>query len=337
VAHLLLVRPGFEDALIQEAGSGKIVANGAVLFDGELPSRPFLFERQRIPNAQQFSEAQLKPIELDTFEAIYSQLFPDDVYWSLHAYSADPEAGPRLSKRVQGIDRALQRHCRDTQPACLKRFRRTAKAGRAVLQLCLTENGLWTGVAEAEALSDLVVGGQRRMKMDPDAPSRSYLKMEEALSRFGEAPQEGQTVVDLGAAPGGWSWSFLKRGCSVTAIDHGPLKLVDESRCTHLMEDGLTFPPRDVDWMVSDMLIPPGKALGVVRNWLRHGGAKRLIFNVKIPQENLMGAVTPLFDFLHDQDAYSVNARQLFHDRREVTVWLRRNDLLVDDTTPSAS
>ena len=52
---------------------------------------------------------------------------------------------------------------------------------------------------------DAFFNGPRRMADDSRAPSRSYLKIEEAYGLIGRQPGPGETVADLGAAPGGWS------------------------------------------------------------------------------------------------------------------------------------
>jgi 23S rRNA (cytidine2498-2'-O)-methyltransferase len=85
--------------------------------------------------------------------------------------------------------------------------------------------------------------GQRRMKDDPLAPSRSFLKIEEAFSVFGQSPSAGDSVVDLGAAPGGWSYSAAKRGATVFAIDNGPLKkgASDNHAIKHMKQDAFFF------------------------------------------------------------------------------------------------
>jgi len=51
------------------------------------------------------------------------------------------------------------------------------------------------------------------------APSRAYHKIREACRLTGVEPTRGQTVLDLGAAPGGASLFFLERGLSVVAVD----------------------------------------------------------------------------------------------------------------------
>ena len=64
----------------------------------------------------------------------------------------------------------------------------------------------------AFASTEAFFNGQRRMADDPLAPSRSYLKAEEAYLILGQEPAAGETVADLGAAPGGWSYSAARRG-----------------------------------------------------------------------------------------------------------------------------
>ena len=75
--------------------------------------------------------------------------------------------------------------------------------------------GLWVYFVDfgrAYVAREAFVHGQRRMADDDLAPSRSYLKVEEAYVVLGREPAEGETVCDLGAAPGGWSYSAAKRG-----------------------------------------------------------------------------------------------------------------------------
>ena len=63
--------------------------------------------------------------------------------------------------------------------------------------------------------------GIPRLKFPTDAPSRSTLKLEEAILTF--VPQaeekkrftEEMTGVDLGACPGGWTYQLVKRGLFV--------------------------------------------------------------------------------------------------------------------------
>ena len=52
-------------------------------------------------------------------------------------------------------------------------------------------------------------GGDAPVAIDRAPPSRAYQKLEEAFAWMGTAPRPGETCVDLGASPGGWTatWS----------------------------------------------------------------------------------------------------------------------------------
>ena len=73
----------------------------------------------------------------------------------------------------------------------------------------------------------------------------------------------GMSAVDLGAAPGGWTWQLVRRSIRVTAIDNGPMDraLMDSGVVTHLREDGFRYrPKKPVDWLVCEKVCIPGKA-----------------------------------------------------------------------------
>ena len=169
--------------------------------------------------------------------------------------------------------------------------------------------------------------GQRRMRDDPQAPSRSYLKVEEAFAILGRSPAPGETVVDLGAAPGGWSYSAARRGAQVMAIDNGPLKggALNHPGITHLREDAFGFRPdqRPVDWLFCDMIEDPYRVLDeIVIPWIDTGCCRRFIVNLKVGK----GDPVELLRKLRGDGPLSLARRcrrlllrQLFHDREEIT------------------
>ena len=55
-------------------------------------------------------------------------------------------------------------------------------------------------------------------------PSRAYLKLWEACTRIGAWPRPGERCIDLGAAPGGWTWALARLGARVMAVDKAPLE-----------------------------------------------------------------------------------------------------------------
>lgn len=175
---------------------------------------------------------------------------------------------------------------------------------------------------------DAFVHGPRRMADDPLAPSRSYLKVEEAYVVLGREPQPGEAVCDLGAAPGGWSYSAAKRGARVVAIDNGPLKggALDHPQIEHRREDAFKFAPAagaHFDWLFCDMVEEPHHVLRhIVEPWLTRRWCRRFVVNLKFGRVDPVGLLRELraanSPFAHP--AVNVRIRHLYHDREEFTV-----------------
>jgi len=182
--------------------------------------------------------------------------------------------------------------------------------------------------------------GIPRLKMPHDAPSRSTLKLAEAFETFLTDDERlrllrpGLRAVDLGAAPGGWTWQLAYRGLRVTAVDNGPMKgsVTDDPLVTHLRDDGLTWrPKRPVDWLVCDIVLQPIRIAELVARWIADGAARRAIFNLKLPMKKRYEEVKRCETRMREiVDGASVKAdlrvRQLYHDREEVTGYLARID-----------
>ena len=181
------------------------------------------------------------------------------------------------------------------------------------------------------------VHGQRRMADDDLAPSRSYLKVEEAYIILGREPQPGETVCDLGAAPGGWSYSAAKHGARVVAVDNGLLKggALDHPQIEHRCEDAFRFVPsfakategkppagQTFDWLFCDLVEEPHHVLrDLVEPWLTRRWCRRFVVNFKF------GRVDPIALFRElrapgsplTMHAPAARIRHLYHDREEFT------------------
>lgn len=118
-------------------------------------------------------------------------------------------------------------------------------------------------------------------------PSRAYLKLCEALLLYGTLPQRGERCLDLGAAPGGWTYVLDSLGCSITAIDRAPLdaRLMHKPNIRYLKQDAFSFKPdteeQAWDWLFSDVICYPDKLLALVQAWLASGKVRHLIVTIK--------------------------------------------------------
>ncbi len=171
------------------------------------------------------------------------------------------------------------------------------------------------------------VHGPRRMADDALAPSRSYLKVEEAYAILGREPQGGETVCDLGAAPGGWSYSAAKRGAHVVAVDNGPLKggALDHPSIEHLREDAFRFTPGNepFDWLFCDLVEEPHHVLrDLLMPWITRGWCRRFVVNLKFGRVDAIGLLRELRAPGTAVTSHVPNLliRHLYHDREEFTL-----------------
>lgn len=234
-----------------------------------------------------------------------------DAAWPLVVEAGGEEGASRRANTVEELFVELGRKR-------MSRVFKLAAPGRPAAGAHRGVFAFFTALGTLRVSREAVFLGPRRMSDDPRAPSRSYLKSEEAFAALGAGPREGETVVDLGAAPGGWSFSAAKRGAKVLAVDNGPLKggALGHPLIEHRMEDAFKLAPFAADWLLCDMIEDPARVLELVGRW-RGAGARRLVVNFKF------GRLDPL-PLLRRVRATIPGARcsHLYHDREEFTALL---------------
>jgi 23S rRNA (cytidine2498-2'-O)-methyltransferase len=199
------------------------------------------------------------------------------------------------------------------------------------------KNSVLIGTSDPHNSADAIMGIVRQ-SMPAEAPSRSTMKLAEAIEVFMDRSEQtrilksGMQAVDLGAAPGGWTWQLVKRGIRVTAVDNGAMKgaLINHPLVQHLKQDGFKYAPRKaVDWLVCDMVEKPSKVATLIGEWFAAGWCKHAIFNLKLPMKQRVAALDSALGGIRKRlDEEGINgrmmAKQLYHDREEVTVFLTK-------------
>lgn len=231
--------------------------------------------------------------------------------WPLVVEGGGEEGAARRANTVQELFLELAR----------KRMSRVMKLAAPGRPAAGAHRGLFaffTGLDRLSVSREALFGGQRRMADDPQAPSRSYLKAEEAYAVLGGGPSPGDFVTDLGAAPGGWSYSAAKRGATVLAVDNGPLKggALSHPLITHRAQDAFKLAPQRTDWLLCDMLEDPSRVLELVERWLAAGACRRLVVNLKFGRLDPL----PLIRRAKNLPCRGLKVRHLYHDREELTI-----------------
>jgi 23S rRNA (cytidine2498-2'-O)-methyltransferase len=160
------------------------------------------------------------------------------------------------------------------------------------------------------------VGGAPRFVEDHiGPPSRAYLKFYEICTRIGAWPQPGDTCIDLGASPGGWTWAIAKLGADVTAIDRAPLadRVAGMPGVTQRQGSAFSIAPEPVDWLFSDIIAYPAPLLEMVRTWIDAGTTGRIVCTIKF-QGNTDHAAAEAFAAIPGG-----RVMHLFHNKHELT------------------
>lgn len=128
--------------------------------------------------------------------------------------------------------------------------------------------------------------GEARFVEDRIAPSRAYLKLWELFTLIGERPRAGETCLDLGASPGGWSWVLGHLGARVTAVDKAALapSVTRQSNVTVLQQSAFALEPQSVgpvDWLFSDVICYPSRLYALIDKWMKAGTVRRFVCTVK--------------------------------------------------------
>lgn len=162
--------------------------------------------------------------------------------------------------------------------------------------------GSWTLLAPDLLLaaracaSPFALGEPRFVEDRVGPPNRAYLKLWEILARLGRWPGPGERCVDLGASPGGWTWSLAGLGASVLAIDKAPLDAAVAAMPGVRWRQGSAFAldPADVgpvDWVFSDVIAYPARLLRVVEWWIDSGMTRHLVCTIKLQGDTDFDAI----------------------------------------------
>ncbi len=263
-----------------------------------------------------------------------SQDPPQPSAWALDVWTAPLELPAPSVKAAADALRAIQRNwagyaCGHHRRSALVAARLPPVRARPLVfpePAPTAHLGAWTLLAperllaSASKTSPFPNGEARFVEDRAGPPSRAYLKLWEACTRLGAWPQPGETCLDLGASPGGWSWALARLGAKVTAIDRAPLDPAVAALPGVRWQEGSAFAvePTPADWLFSDVIAYPAPLLALVQRWVASGLVRRIVCSVKLQGETDHAAT----------DAFAAipggRLMHLLHNKHELTfAWSR--------------
>ena len=243
-----------------------------------LSQNPLLFSRQMLTHAFSLEGSSIKTVAQAVVAALIERLAEPPPAWCLHIY--DPAAvdtgeeysRPRLIH--QEVITILKQRRRSLAKALCPTWSSQTHLAQVVLAAPTLTFMSITPPEHQQALRANMspyVAGYVDIPDDKAPPSRAFKKLREAIEVFHLSPKRGETCVDLGACPGGWTHVMVERGLRATAIDRSPLddRLMRNKNVTFLKGDAFTWLPKEpVSWLICDVITTPDRTLGILDTWL---------------------------------------------------------------------
>lgn len=334
---LLTTREGSEQDLVDELRllgvvdpPPRVLAPALVLAP-KVPKREkrpvdLTFARQGFPIVQSVRAHDLDALCSRIARSLRGQLDKARSY-GLHVWVPDSTLGNPLSSLADELETKLAATLAEALPdakrvddAALRRL-----GSMPLAQVCLIDpERAVAGVTYSNAALSLAPGGRTRVRVTGSFPSRAARKIEEALAWLGVEPGPGEVCVDLGAAPGGWTYVLAERRARVIAVDPAKLRpeILAKKGVSHVQQSAFTYAPDEpVDWLFCDMAWRPLEAAALLAKWGRKRWARMLVANIKLPMTKKAEILTRVRSILETEGGWKhVRAKQLYHDRDEITL-----------------
>lgn len=204
------------------------------------------------------------------------------------------------------------------------------KNPQQVISIIIQDKLCLIGISETKYNLSNWTSGEHRFKYFDDQISRAEFKLMEAIDTFKIDLSNYKNALDLGAAPGGWTRILLEYDLKITAVDPGNLEesLKNNVNITHYKELAQNYvaklsESKTFDVIVNDMRMDSFESCKLMGLFLKHLDKKGIvIITLKLPYANALKIANKSISVLRNWYEI-VNARQLFHNRSEITLLLK--------------
>ncbi len=202
------------------------------------------------------------------------------------------------------------------------------KSGDLVLDLIWVEDEeWWLGCHQHGPLHSPYPGGNPEIQMHPDAPSRAYLKLEEALLWSNAPILKDDVAVEIGSAPGGSTFALLNRGLKLVGIDpadmHPIFRRNFREQFKHIQRPVSSVLreelPDSVQWILLDMNVSPQFSLFAVDRLVTRMEDSLLgvLLTIKLNDWKMASDIPHMLEHIRAMGMTRVRATQLSQNRQE--------------------
>jgi 23S rRNA (cytidine2498-2'-O)-methyltransferase len=175
-------------------------------------------------------------------------------------------------------------------PADLKELSENTifKRGETVTLIMMAGNDeFWVGTYKLES-HHFQTPGETSSVLEREVPSRAYYKLAEAFEAFDLPFDHQEIVLELGSAPGGASLFLLEQDMNVLGVDPAEMdaRVTKNNQFKHIRRAFETLTENDfkeeVDWIISDINLPPTVVLKEVYRLLTFLEPRGLVLTLKM-------------------------------------------------------
>lgn len=162
--------------------------------------------------------------------------------------------------------------------------------------------------------------------LEEKVPSRAYYKIAEAYEAYDLPFEQQSKVLELGSAPGGASLFLLDQDMKVLGVDPADMDPVITKRFDfkHLRRafESLTENdlPHDIDWIVSDINLPPTVVLKEIHRFLTFLEPRGVIINLKMNDLKHLQVVAGVREQFRKLGFTQVELKYLPSHRKEIAL-----------------
>lgn len=202
-----------------------------------------------------------------------------------------------------------------------------------IVSVLCTLNTAYVGISRAVQNRSDWPGGEHRFKRDDEQISRAEFKLLEAIDVFGLEFPAGGKALDMGAAPGGWTRVLRQLGIRVVAVDPADMDIrfrgdPNVTRVATTIEAFLPAVKTRFDLIVNDMRMDADESVERMlkaSKCLLPGCLGVMTFKLPHTLNSNRDTLTEIRQALErlSRDYRIIGARQLYHNRSEVTVAMK--------------
>lgn len=168
--------------------------------------------------------------------------------------------------------------------------------------------------------------GEVSSVLEKEVPSRAYYKLAEAFESFDLPFDFQERVLELGSAPGGASLFLLEQDMKVIGVDPADMdqKVLKNINFKHWRRPFETLKEEDfrdeVDWIISDINLPPTVVLKEVFRLLTFLEPRGLVLTLKMNEMKHLEVVATVRELFRKQGFKKVELKYLPSHKKEIAL-----------------